>query len=149
MPRIATPASTSLYLKTLLESLVSMPTFSKDVQACRAALHFVRTQIQGLPLYVSEIEYDGHPALIMSTRKTKRPKILFLAHIDIMDAAPDMLTLRSDRGRYYGRGVFDMKGMIATYVTLLLELGPNLPQYDLAVALTSDEEMALDDTAAE
>jgi succinyl-diaminopimelate desuccinylase len=132
--------SNAANLKTLLTSLVAMPTVTKDAIACRTALDWCKDQIAHLPLHVTEFTRDGHSSLILTTRATKHPKVFLLAHIDVAEAGSEMFNLREQDGNYYGRGVFDMKFAIAAYLKLLLDLGDKLPGYDLGVMLTSDEE---------
>jgi acetylornithine deacetylase/succinyl-diaminopimelate desuccinylase-like protein len=73
--------------------------------------------------------------------------ILFLAHLDVVEARredwsvePFKLTERD--GYFYGRGTMDIKGEAADLVANLLRLKSEgyLPQRDIIVALTDDEE---------
>jgi acetylornithine deacetylase/succinyl-diaminopimelate desuccinylase-like protein len=77
----------------------------------------------------------------------KGTPILFLAHLDVVDARredwsvePFKLTERD--GYFYGRGTMDIKGEAADLVANLLRLKSEgyLPQRDITVALTDDEE---------
>ncbi|MDB5178415.1 MAG: hypothetical protein JWN01_358 [Patescibacteria group bacterium] len=127
-------------LAVLLKTLVQMPTITAEKATTRAALDWVKHQVRDLPLHVTDFEHNGYGALILTTRPTKHPKVLLSAHIDVIPAGPSEFTFREVDGRYYGRGVFDMKFAIAAYIQLLLELGDDLPRYDLGVVITSDEE---------
>jgi len=76
----------------------------------------------------------------------KRP-ILLLAHLDVVPALKEDWTLdpfafEERDGYYYGRGVLDDKGMAASLVANLLRLRAEgfVPERDLILALTSDEE---------
>ncbi len=130
-------------LVALLKALVEMPTVTTDIAANRAALDWAKKIVHKLPLHVTDFEHDGYSALILTTRRTKHPKVLLSAHIDVVPAANDEFIFREENGRYYGRGVFDMKFAAATYLQLLLDLGDKLPQYDLGVVLTTDEEVTM------
>jgi succinyl-diaminopimelate desuccinylase len=83
---------------------------------------------------------DGFPSLVASTRDTKQPALLWQAHIDVVPAREQMrrLTVAGDIVR--GRGVYDMLFATACYLTLLQELRPQLPDLDLGIMLTGDEE---------
>jgi acetylornithine deacetylase/succinyl-diaminopimelate desuccinylase-like protein len=136
-----TPAQLSkTSLKFLLKELVQMPTLTTEKATSRAALDWIKYQVRDLPLHVTDFENNGYAALLLTTRPTKHPKVLLSAHIDVAPAPIKDFALREEGGRYYGRGVFDMKYAIAVYMRLLLELGDELPNYDLGVVLTSDEE---------
>jgi acetylornithine deacetylase/succinyl-diaminopimelate desuccinylase-like protein len=79
--------------------------------------------------------------VVLTTRPTKHPKVLLMAHMDVVPGPPELFELRQADGRLYGRGVFDMKLALAVYMKLLLELGDRLPAYDLGLMITSDEEL--------
>jgi succinyl-diaminopimelate desuccinylase len=127
-------------IKPMLASLVAMQTLSNDAAACREAVTWIRAQFKGLPLYISEFGFAGHPALVATTRKTKRPKVMLHAHLDIAHAPEELFTMREKDGLYLGRGVFDMKYAVASYIHLLRSLGQDLPSFDLGVTFSTDEE---------
>jgi acetylornithine deacetylase/succinyl-diaminopimelate desuccinylase-like protein len=79
--------------------------------------------------------------------RDKRKPILFIAHLDVVQARredwsvePFQLTERD--GYFYGRGTFDIKDEAADLVANLLRLKREgyVPQRDIIVALTDDEE---------
>ncbi len=140
MPLSRTAAKTNL--KQLLAELVAMPTVSSDQAASHKAMEWVRRQVAGLPLRIYESESGGYPALVLTTQKTHQPKVLLMAHMDVVPAPVPAFKLVEKAGLWRGRGVFDMKLAIAIYIKLLHELGDDLPHYDLGVMLTSDEEIS-------
>jgi succinyl-diaminopimelate desuccinylase len=125
----------------MLAELVAMPTVTHETATCRAAVDWIRYQLEGLPLHFHQHTREGHTALVATTRDTRRPALMLHAHVDVSPAAPGDFKLTVRDGKYFGRGVFDMKYAIAVYLHLLRELGPNLSQYDLGVTFTSDEEV--------
>jgi acetylornithine deacetylase/succinyl-diaminopimelate desuccinylase-like protein len=77
----------------------------------------------------------------------KRAPILLLAHIDVVEALPsdwsfDPFTFLEKDGYFYGRGTSDDKGMAAIWIANLIRMKREsyLPDRDLIVALTADEE---------
>ena len=126
------PAKTRANLRQLLSDLVAMPTFTIEHGTCQAAIDWVRHQVRGLPLHVAEYHVPvgngggRNPVLVLTTRDTKRPKLMLHAHLDVAPAPASELKLTARDGRYYGRGVFDMKYAAATFLHLLLELGDDL-----------------------
>jgi succinyl-diaminopimelate desuccinylase len=128
-------------LKYLLEELVKFPTVTGDRLTIKAAFAWVKEQVVHLPLHVAEVEYNGVVSLILTTRPTKQPKILLLGHIDVVPGAPEMFELKEHHGRLSGRGVFDMKYALAMYLQILMDLEGQLGNYDIAVMITSDEEV--------
>jgi len=76
-----------------------------------------------------------------------RPAILLLAHIDVVEALPsdwsfDPFTFLEKDGYFYGRGTSDDKAMAAIWIANLIRMKreSTLPDRDLIVALTADEE---------
>jgi acetylornithine deacetylase/succinyl-diaminopimelate desuccinylase-like protein len=73
--------------------------------------------------------------------------VLFLGHLDVVEAKPedwsvDPFTLIEKDGYFYGRGTIDMKDGDAALVASLVRLRREqfVPQRDLIVAFTADEE---------
>ncbi len=127
-------------LKTLLAELVQMPTLTDETETCKAAIDWIKYQVRDLPLQVHDFAHNGHSALVLTTRRTRHPKVMLHSHIDVSPASPESFKLTERDGRYYGRGVFDMKFATACYIDLLLEIGQDLTNYDLGVMITTDEE---------
>jgi succinyl-diaminopimelate desuccinylase len=127
-------------LAFLLKELIQMRTVTSDQEANRRALQWVKWQLGTLPVHITDFEHSGYSSLMVTTRSTKRPRLLLLAHMDVVPGSDNVFMPREQDGRLYGRGSFDMKFAIAAFVKLFLELGDQLPQYDLGIMLTTDEE---------
>ncbi len=137
---MATQPTHQLDLLTTLSDLIRMRTVSSDHEANRQALKWFVWQLADLPLHLTEYEFNGYPSIVLTTRRTKKPTLLLSGHMDVVPASDEMFELREKSGKLYGRGVFDMKFALAGYLKLLLELGPDLKNYDLGIMITSDEE---------
>src|SRR5664279_3440842 len=81
----------------------------------------------------------------------KQPPILFLAHLDVVEAKPadwsyDPFKLTETNGYFYGRGTLDVKSGAAILVTNFIRLkkAGYKPDRDLILALTAGEESADD-----
>jgi acetylornithine deacetylase/succinyl-diaminopimelate desuccinylase-like protein len=77
----------------------------------------------------------------------KRPPILFLAHLDVVEARRedwsfDPFKLTETNGYFYGRGSLDVKSGVAILVTNFIRMKHDgyIPDRDLIIALTSGEE---------
>jgi acetylornithine deacetylase/succinyl-diaminopimelate desuccinylase-like protein len=89
-----------------------------------------------------------HGNLVARLRGSGKEKpLLLLAHLDVVEArredwTTDPFTLVEKEGYYYGRGTGDDKAMAAIWIATLIRLKQEnyVPNRDLIVALTSDEE---------
>lgn len=123
-----------------LEKLISFKTITGDVREALRALSWVEEQIRPASLHTKWHTYDGYPALVATTRRTKKPKLWLAGHIDVVPGGAHLFRARTGNGRMFGRGVCDMKFAIACYIELLRELGSRAREFDLGLMLTSDEE---------
>ena len=108
-----------------------------------------RSELEGKPLYVPGMGFEGRPQLVARFRGAGGGKSLLLnGHIDVVSAEPlDQWTsppfeAEIREGKLYGRGSCDMKGGIASMVfasEVLAGLGVKLAG-DLIVATNTDEE---------
>ena len=94
-------------------------------------------------LHCKHYTFNGHSALVITTRDTMHPKLLLAAHIDVVPGPEALFTpkIDNDNQRMYGRGAYDMKMAIACYMLLLEELKERLGELDFGIMLTSDEEI--------
>jgi acetylornithine deacetylase/succinyl-diaminopimelate desuccinylase-like protein len=79
--------------------------------------------------------------------KGKAKPVLFLGHLDVVDARPedwtfDPFKLTEKDGYFYGRGTLDMKDGVTAMLSTLLRLKREgfVPEGDLIAAFTADEE---------
>jgi len=86
----------------------------------------------------------------------KQPPILFLAHLDVVEArredwSYDPFILTETGGYFYGRGSLDMKESAAILVTNFIRMKREgyLPDRDLILALTAGEESGAEYNGAE
>jgi acetylornithine deacetylase/succinyl-diaminopimelate desuccinylase-like protein len=87
--------------------------------------------------------------------RSKQEPILFIAHLDVVEArredwSVDPFQLTERDGYFYGRGTFDIKDEAADLTANLLRLKREgyIPDRDIIVALTDDEEGGDDNGAA-
>lgn len=128
-------------LTKYLTELISMPTVTADKEENKRALEWVEKQFSELPLHFHHHNYSGHPALVITTKDSKTPDLFLMAHIDVVPAEESQFTPRIVDHKLYGRGAYDMKMAIACYLLLFQELGNELPELNIGIMLTSDEEV--------
>jgi succinyl-diaminopimelate desuccinylase len=128
-------------LITLLEKLVAFPTSTTETAEHAACFNFVEDYLAPYGLTVRRHQSEDFPSLVATTRDTKQPKVLLLAHLDVVPAKPEQFVVQAKGGRLYGRGVYDMKFAAACYLQLVEDLKDELDQYDFGIMFTADEEI--------
>ena len=91
-------------------------------------------------MHVYRTEHDDYGAIVATTMPTKTPRVMLVAHLDVVTASPAMFAMREKDGKIYGRGVYDMKCAIAGYMLAVDQLQNNLQDYDFGIMVTTDEE---------
>lgn len=124
-----------------LKKLISFKTISGDFNENKKALSWIKNEVKNLPVYTKEFNSNNFPSLIITTQQTIRPIIWLAAHIDVADGTDEMFNATIKNGKLYGRGVFDMKYAIASYLKILTSLNKELYRYNFGIMITSDEEI--------
>lgn len=128
------------HLERSLAKLISFHTVTRDTVSNRRAIDWVGRQVPS-GLTVKRFSRHEVPSLIATTHKTKRPKLLLAAHIDVVPASGNAFHMIRKKSRLYGRGTFDMKFALASYLTLLKEIKGHLSRYSIGLMVTADEEI--------
>lgn len=129
-------------METYLRELVAMPTVSSNQAANNLALDYLQTFFDGRGLHCMRYSFNGYGALMATTKKDdKTPKVMLVAHLDVVPGPQQLFALRQDDTNYYGRGVFDMKLAIAAYMEVVDNLGEAVADYSLGIMITTEEEI--------
>lgn len=132
-------------MEQYLKQLIAMPTVSGDLDANNKALDYMESFCVAHGLHVKRFVFNGFGALVATTAKdSKTPKVMLTGHMDVVPAPAELFTLREEAGKWFGRGVYDMKFAIAAYMAVIDQLAESktLHQYDLGLMLTTDEELS-------
>jgi succinyl-diaminopimelate desuccinylase len=127
-------------LRSFLKQLIAFKTISEDKESHHGAIEWIEQQLSAAGFVSRRYEYNGWPALVSTTKNTKRPKVLLQSHLDVVPANPGQFDMKEEDGKYVGRGVFDMKFALASFLTLATELD-KVSDYDLGIMITCDEEI--------
>ncbi len=130
-----------IMLEEYLKKLIKFKTISKDFAENGDALKWIENEVKDLPVYIKKYDKNGFKSLVITTRKTKTPKIMLAAHLDVVKGSDRVFEPVIKDGKLFGRGVFDMKYAIACYLKLLKELKEYIPRSDLGIMITTDEEI--------
>lgn len=135
-------------LEELIEINTTHSTGSTVVAAEAMAKHMRAAGFPAEDVVVVEIApRKGNLVVRLRGRDTGREPMLLLSHIDVVEADPADWTLPpfdfiEKDGTFYGRGVADDKDEGAIHLTILLRMKAEgiVPDRDIIVALTADEE---------
>lgn len=128
-------------LTEVLKTLIGFKTFSNDHVTNKKALNWIEKQIETLPLYTKMVSYNNFPSLLITTSKTKSPRLWLQAHLDVVPGTNEAFIPYIKDTKLKGRGSFDMKFAIASYIKLVHDFGPALNEYDFGIMITTDEEI--------
>ena len=123
-----------------LKKLVSFQTTPDNMEEISRFMKWIKSELPK-GLYIREFNQKTHPILYISTRKTISPKILLATHIDIVSGPKALFRGKIQGDKFFGRGVFDMKFAIASYLALINEQKEKLKNLDVGILITSDEEI--------
>lgn len=137
--------STDEQLMNILAELVAFRTVSGDHDAAMGCIGYAEAYLRNLGMHVNRQESAGFPSLVATTHRTKKPKVLLQAHIDVVTAPEECFRMTLKGGKVLGRGVFDMKFAAAIFLKIAEDLRENLSDYDFGIMLTSDEEIGGED----
>lgn len=129
-------------VQTITSDLIKIPTVTTDQEACRTALDYVSTYLQGVPNRT--FEHNGiYSRLWGDDTNLMTPRLLLEGHIDVVDVEGDasLFDPKLENGKLYGRGSADMKGhlasMVYAYKSWVNEGGPR----GVGLLITGDEEI--------
>src|SRR4030095_15751067 len=106
-------------MENILKELVQIPSVSEDPLAINPAIEYIDRYLSERGMHVIRYESNGVESIVATTQKTKTPKVMLAAHVDVVPAPLDQFVFKKKGDKYYGRGVCDMKFAIAAYLQLI------------------------------
>ncbi len=128
-------------LTRLTCDLIRFETIENRPDQLQAAIDYVAAYLADLPVAIERSEAGGKPALVVTLRPTRAPRLMLNGHLDVVVGQPDQFVPQVRDGRIYGRGSQDMKGSVAVMMRLIRDLAqqPNPP--DVGFQFVTDEEI--------
>ena len=130
-------------LLELIKSLISFKTTPKNFTEFKKTVKFVKSYFSDSGVMINEHWFNGFPALFITTRETKRPKLLFQGHLDVVNGKEEQFTPSIEGNKLYGRGSVDMK----SFVALAMKFVKDNPDLDVGLIITFDEEIGSENGA--
>jgi succinyl-diaminopimelate desuccinylase len=126
-------------LEQILKALVEIPSVTGELESAKKVIAATKNVLNGTGMVLAEGEVNRYPYLQATTRKPNKNMLWIVSHLDVVPAEEQMFNLTSDAANYYGRGVFDMKGMAAAALSATLKT-TGLKDANLGLLFTTDEE---------
>ncbi len=130
-------------LLELIKKMISFKTTPKNFTEFKKTVKFIRSYFSDRGVTINEHWFNGFPALFITTRETKRPKLLFQGHLDVVNGKEEQFTPRIEGNKLYGRGSVDMK----SFVALAMKFVKDNPDLDVGLIITFDEEIGSENGA--
>lgn len=125
---------------TLAEKLISIPSTKENPSYLRRVLALVEKELVGFT--VEHFEKNCIPSILVYPykRRPKRFKVIFNAHLDVVEAGGEQFKPYKKDDRLYGRGAYDMKAAAAVEILVFKELAKKL-SYPVGLQIVTDEEL--------
>ena len=124
----------------ILQDLIAIPSVNGDYEQLHAILDYCDHFMSERGLRIKRHEWNGIESMVATTKNTKTPKVMLMAHLDVVPAIPDMFVMQEKDGTFVGRGTFDMKFAAAAFLQLIEDVQDVLHQYDFGIMFVTDEE---------
>lgn len=129
----------------ILDRLIGFPTVSADSNL--ELINYVKSMLTDLGFAVHQIpDASGQKAGLFAAIGPAGPGVMLSAHSDVVPVAGqdwtrDPFRMTVDQGRAYGRGTTDMKGYLASILSLAERAAVSPLHEPLKIALSYDEEI--------
>jgi succinyl-diaminopimelate desuccinylase len=127
----------------LITRLIEIKTTPSNFSEFIKTVEFVKNYFSDSNVFIREHWFNNFPALFISTKDTKKPKILFQGHLDVVNGKDEQFIPLIEGNKLFGRGSVDMKSFVALAMMLLKEN----TEMDLGLIITFDEEIGSENGA--
>lgn len=126
----------------LAQKLIRFRSTMDRTRELRRIVDYCARYFQSTGFYIRRFEKNGVPSLVVTTKRTKRPKVLLAGHLDVVSAEDEDFIPRLTKSRLYGRGAADMKANCALMMHAVKKRAKKLSYTPLGLLLTTDEEIS-------
>lgn len=141
---IADQTSSQVPLEKILElaqELLKIRSVTENVTETQKAIALVGKQLTDFT--IETFKADGRQSLLVhnAAQGTKNFKVIFNAHLDVVNGKDSQFNPHITDGKLYGRGALDMKAAAAVMVYVFKDIARTL-HYPFALQFVADEEIA-------
>ena len=124
--------------RQMLKDFIALPSVNRNPPELRRGVAFLKNWLEKRGVYCTVEENEcGYQGLYAATTPGKVHDYLFVAHVDVVKAPPEMFVPRVEGDRIFGRGACDTKGNVAMMCQVLANLAGKV---SLAMFIATDEE---------
>jgi len=127
-------------MRKILENLIKFQSDKDHPEEIKNCFNFVVNYLKEVGLKIRTYSSKGLPSLVAARKLKKHYQYILNGHLDVVPGNyHDAFNPEIKGTRLYGRGAGDMKGTVAALIELIKD--PKLQKVDMALMLTSDEEV--------
>jgi succinyl-diaminopimelate desuccinylase len=128
-------------MEEFLLKLLSFETVESKQNELMNIIDFIDAFFNDYDVHTRRYEKNGKPSLIVTNSFTKKPKVFFNGHLDVVPGNyPKAFKPYKKDGKIYGRGSSDMKGPVVAMIFAFIDLIKEKHTPDIGLMLTTDEE---------
>ena len=129
-------------LEELTKKLIEFKSTRENLDELKKIVDFVDSYL-GDGFVKERFEKNGKHSLVVSSSKDRHSKIMFVGHLDVVEAEEIQFHPIIEGDKLFGRGALDMKGPDAVMIQLFKDMkDQKLP---ISLMLTTDEEVGSKD----
>ena len=127
--------------RQMLKDLIALPSVNRNPKELRRGVEFLKDWLEKRKVCCAvETNECGYLGLYASTTPGKVHDYLFVAHVDVVKAPPEMFVPRVEGDRIYGLGSNDCGGSLVALLAAFAELRTRPQPYRLIFCATAEEE---------
>ena len=104
-------------------------------------IEFIKDYLNDSNLHIKEFCSHEKPSIVIGFKNSKKHKIMFNGHIDVIEGFDSQFTAECKDGKLVGRGTNDMKASVAAMLLLMKNLASAGKKPSLSFMIVSDEEI--------
>ena len=91
--------------------------------------------------FITKYSFQSRPMVVLSNTKDKKVDFILAGHIDVVPAEDNQFQMKIEKGKLFGRGVFDMKGPLLAGIFAISDFLKQNKNLKITIFITSDEEI--------
>ncbi len=126
---------------SLTNQLIRFKTTSDNYNELKKCINFIEKYFSDCDVVIKSYEVNKKPSLVITFKKTKKPELFLVGHIDVVPADDEQFKPIIKSGRLYGRGALDNKVSVAIIMVLMKHYSGKKQKPDIGLMITADEEV--------